>query len=173
METWFSDQALAFLWSVALGAALGVVYDWFRIGRILHRKWWLTVFIEDLLFALIAAGATAFCFTLTNFGQVRWFLLLGEGLGFTVYFNTIGVLIAKQARFVARVLGMIRRALGRFFRFCGKKFGVFINFLKKPFIFLAGWVKMKTDHFQKGRKTGGKKRKGRKTKKGKKTQSGR
>lgn len=142
METYFSDQAVAFLWAVVLGAALGVVYDWFRIGRILRRKWWLTVFLEDLLFALIAAFTTAFCFTLTHYGQVRLFLLAGEGLGFTIYFNTIGVLVAKQARLTARFLRWIRGFLARLGRYLRKKMQKIMNFLKKPFIFLKEWCRM-------------------------------
>ncbi len=142
METYLSQQAAAFLWSVALGGALGVVYDWFRIGRILKKKWWLTVFLEDLLFALAAALSTAFCFTLTNYGQVRLFLLIGEGLGFLVYYNTVGVLVAMQARLVARFLRWIRGVLSRFGRFLAKKLKKFMNILKKPFIFLKERCRM-------------------------------
>ena len=146
METYFSDQAIAFLWAVALGAALGVVYDWFRIGRILRQKWWLTVFLEDLLFSLIAAFATAFCFTLTHYGQVRLFLLIGEALGFIIYFNTVGVLVAKQARLTARFLRWIRGLLARLRRFLGKKMQKIMNFLKKPFIFLKNRCRMLLYH---------------------------
>lgn len=174
METYFSHQALAFLWSTVLGGALGAVYDWFRIGRILHRKWWLTVFAEDLLFSLIAAGATAFCLTLTNYGQVRWFLLAGEGLGFIIYFNTIGVLVAKQARFIARILGAVRRGIRRIFGFLLKKIRKFVNFLKKPFIFFSEWFTMKLHHhFYERRNKRASKHKRRKAQKSKKTKSGR
>ena len=48
METHLSDQAVAFLWSVALGAGLGAVYDWFRIGRILWKKTRLRKRVDDL-----------------------------------------------------------------------------------------------------------------------------
>ncbi|MBQ8600124.1 MAG: spore cortex biosynthesis protein YabQ [Clostridia bacterium] len=132
-----SAQAVAFLWTVVLGAALGVLYDWFRIGRILKKKWAFTVFLEDLLFSLLAAVATAYCFTFTNHGQVRLFLLAGELLGFVIYHNTVGVLVTAQARFLARFLA-----------FCGKKARKFMNFLKKPFIFLKRWYTMKMYHFK-------------------------
>ena len=121
METYLSGQAIAFLWSVALGAGLGAVYDGFRIGRILKKKAWLTVFLEDLLFALVAALSTAFCFTFTNYGQVRLFLLVGEGLGFLLYYNTLGALVAMQARLVARLLRRVRRGFSRFGGFLAKK----------------------------------------------------
>jgi spore cortex biosynthesis protein YabQ len=126
METYLSKQAIAFLWAVVLGFGLGGYYDIFRIIRILRPKDRPTlVFIEDLLFALGAAFSTAFCLTLTNYGQVRAFLLVGEGLGFMIWRQTLGVLVAKIARFTARLL----RILGRFLR-------KILVFLKKPFLFL-------------------------------------
>ncbi len=142
METYLSQQTIAFLWSVALGAGLGVFYDWFRIGRILRKKWWLTVFLEDLIFALASALVTAFCFTLTNYGQVRLFLLMGELLGFVVYFNTAGVLVVWQARQVARFLRWIRSILRRFGGFLRINLQKIMNFFKKPFIFLERWCRI-------------------------------
>ncbi|MBQ7934794.1 MAG: spore cortex biosynthesis protein YabQ [Clostridia bacterium] len=175
METYISQQAMAFLWSAVLGAALGVLYDWFRIGRILKKKWWLTVFLEDLLFSLLAAIATAFCFTLTNYGQVRLFLLVGEGLGFIIYFNTIGVLVVKQARLFARFLAFLRRQFCQIFRFFGRNIRKIMNFFKKPFIFFKRWYTMKMYHL-KERNAAVEKRsksnsKGRKGKKGKADES--
>lgn len=152
METYLSDQAIAFLWAVVLGAALGVLYDWFRIGRILKQKWWLTVFLEDLLFALAGALATAFCFTFTNHGQVRMFLLVGEALGFVIYFNTVGVLVTAQARLLARFLRWLRGLLGRFGRCFLQLFHKIMNFLKKPFIFLWRWCKIKLTHHPRRKK---------------------
>ncbi len=135
METYVSDQAIAFLWAVVLGVALGAVYDIFRIGRIFKKRGWLLVFFEDLLFSLAAALSTAFCFTLTNFGQVRLFLLVGEGLGFLLYFNTLGVLSVRLMRPVARLF----QAVLLFWR---KKMKKIMNFLKKHFTFSKEWCRM-------------------------------
>ncbi len=146
METYLSKQATAFLWSVALGGVLGAVYDGFRIGRILKKKAWITVFLEDLLFAFIAALSTAFCFTLTNYGQVRLFLLVGEGLGFLLYYNTLGALVTMQARLVARLLHRIRREFSCFGHFFAKKLKKIMNIFKKPFIFLKEWCRMLPYH---------------------------
>ena len=148
MERYLSDQAVAFLWAVILGGALGVLYDWFRIGRILRKKRWFTVFLEDLLFSLAAALATAACFTLTNHGQVRLFLLVGEGLGFVIYFYTLGVFVTWQARMVARFLQYIKGRISAFFGFLGKKLRKIMNFSKKPFIFLKRWFTIKMYHLK-------------------------
>ncbi len=147
METYLSDQAVAFLWAVVLGGGLGGVYDVFRLVRILRgRDRPLLVFLEDLLFALIAALATASCFTWTNFGQVRLFLLAGEGLGFMVWHCTLGVFIGAVARWVARLLRWTERIFGRFFK-------KFMNFSKKTFIFLKEWVRIRMLKFTERRKS--------------------
>lgn len=137
METYLSDQAFAFLWAVVLGGGLGGVYDIFRVVRILRgRDRPILVFLEDLLFALIAALATASCFTWTNFGQVRLFLLVGEGLGFALWHYTLGVFIGAVARWVARFLRWIGRIFGQFLK-------KFMEIFKKPFIFLKGWYRIR------------------------------
>ncbi len=142
METYFSDQAVAFLWSVVLGAALGVLYDIFRILRIFRgRNPWVLVFLEDLLFSALAAISTAYVLSRIYYGQVRLFLLLGQGLGFLIYHKSIGRFVGKAARLLAR-----------FFRYLGRSLKIFMNFLKKPFIFLNKWCRMKLHHFKRREK---------------------
>ena len=143
METYLSDQAIAFLWAVLLGGGLGAVYDVFRILRILRRRTpWLIVFGEDLLFALLAALSTAFCYTLTNHGQVRACLLVGEALGFLIWFYTVGAFVTHLARLIARLLRKIEGWLGRFFNQMQGILGKIMNFLKKPFLFCKEWYRM-------------------------------
>ena len=82
MEITVAGQTWLFLLSVALGAALGVCYDVFRILRIAFRHPSLAVLLEDILFSLAAAGATfAFLLTTGN-GQLRAFFLIGSWWGF-------------------------------------------------------------------------------------------
>lgn len=147
METYFSDQAIAFLWAVVLGGGLGGVYDIFRVVRILRgRERPALVFLEDLLFALIAAIATASCFTWTNFGQVRLFLLAGEGLGFMLWHCTLGVFIGGVARIVARFLRWVEQVFGYFLK-------KILVFSKKLFIFWKEWYKIKMLKFKERRKS--------------------
>lgn len=56
MEITVAGQTWLFLLSVALGAALGVCYDVFRILRIAFRHPSLAVLLEDILFSLAAGG---------------------------------------------------------------------------------------------------------------------
>lgn len=97
LNTFFSvsQQTAAFLLSVLLGAALGVVYDCFRVARILLPPLAKPkpTFFEDVLFWLIY-GFCVFCFAAAAArGQVRVFMFLGSVLGFTLYILTLGNLI--------------------------------------------------------------------------------
>lgn len=102
LNTFFSvsQQTASFLLSVLLGAALGVVYDCFRVARILLpplRKPKPT-FFADVLFWLIY-GFCVFCFAAVSArGQVRVFMFLGSLLGFALYILTLGSLITGVIR---------------------------------------------------------------------------
>lgn len=139
METYLSQQAVAFLWSVVLGAAIGGINDCFRVGRILWKRGAVWVFFEDLLLFFIGAVLTFICLALTNYGQVRLFLLLGELLGFLLYFHTLGVFVTAAARLLSRFFRWIGRGIARIW---GCLWGIlikFMNFSKKPFIFFSKW----------------------------------
>ncbi len=113
MEISVSEQALDFLAACLLGVGLGVLYDLFRILRLaLWRGRWI-VAMEDLLFWMTAA-ATTFLFQLVNSdGQMRFYILLGELLGFTVYYFTVGALVFRASRLI---IDFIKRILRFFYR---------------------------------------------------------
>lgn len=107
MELQVSAQTFLFLESCLLGAVLGVIYDIFRILRISFKNGSFLIFLEDALFFFICAILT-FCFMLTtNDGQVRFFILLGEGIGFILYHCTIGVLVMKISKLIIRFIGRL------------------------------------------------------------------
>lgn len=115
------------LYGAAVGASLGTVYDLFRALRIaagltLRRCFayrgrtlptWgrrlsaALLFISDVLFSLIASAALSVTVFHLLSGHIRWFILLGTGLGFLLYRRTVG-------RLTARIMPRIIRAVGRF-----------------------------------------------------------
>lgn len=112
-----SQQTASFLLSVLLGAVLGVVYDCFRVIRILLPPLAKPkpTFFEDVLFWLIY-GFSVFCFAAAAArGQVRLFMLFGSLLGFVLYILTIGSLITGIIRSIVtavyRVLHKVYSAL--------------------------------------------------------------
>lgn len=121
-----ADQVWLFLEAVLLGAALGAVYDVFRILRLAFPNGRVLIFLEDMLyFALV--GIVSFSFVLLqNGGVLRAFLLAGELLGAVLYFFSLGVLVMKAAQ------GIIRLVRG-FLRFL---FRIFV----RPLIRLFRWI---------------------------------
>ena len=102
-----NTQVLIFLQSLLLGAALGAVYDLWRIFRIAVPLPAGVIVAEDVIYFMFG-GFLSFCFAMTvNFGQVRFFILLGEVLGFVVYYFTLGILVMRGAKKIISVLRWI------------------------------------------------------------------
>lgn len=120
--------ALALLYSAGVGAALGLLYDVFRIMRVAMKPspkmpaplrtvyniiGDAIIFIEDILFSIVAAVVvTVFLFHINN-GQMRWFVLAGAGIGFALYYMTVGRLVIMCAEaiisFIRAVIHFILR----------------------------------------------------------------
>ena len=101
------------IYSALVGAALGLVYDIFRIFRVAfiaqqHPKEqprkvnknsnffvWAIIFVQDIAFWLIAAVVTILFIFMVNRGQVRLFALSGQVMGFIIYFFTVGRVVYK------------------------------------------------------------------------------
>lgn len=105
LEVSIAEQTWMFLYSLALGAGFGLLYDVFRIVRIAVPHHPVAVAAEDLLFWCMAAAGTLLFFLCTDGGRIRIFLLIGELLGFIIYYFTIGVLVIGAAR---RIIAVIR-----------------------------------------------------------------
>lgn len=106
--------ARALLWSCAAGAALGALYDVFRILRIaLGRRMsvWLmlVIFWQDVLYALLAGCAMAVFLFCANEGRVRVFLLAGALSGFLAWFFTVGRLLMALAE---RIIFAVKWVVG-------------------------------------------------------------
>lgn len=113
MAITIAGQTAVFLRSLLLGVTLGCFYDLFRITRIALLLPSLLILLEDLLFFLFSS-VTLFGFLLENSdGQIRWFILLGVVLGWTVYYFTVGSLVMKCS---ARIIAVARAVLAFLWR---------------------------------------------------------
>lgn len=120
------EQTVIFLYAVALGAILCAVYDVFRIIRIAFGGKITAVFIEDIIFSIIALLMTFIFVVAFNNGELRFFVLLGELIGFTVYYFTIGKLTMGISK---AIISLIKKL---------------INLLLMPFVKFFGLLKEKT-----------------------------
>ena len=85
-----SSQLQVFLYSVGFGFILGIIYDIFKLFRLLIIKNNRAVPIQDIAFFLLCA-ILAFVFLLVvNNGIFRFNILVALVAGFTVYYLTLG-----------------------------------------------------------------------------------
>lgn len=130
-----SLQAEAFLWSVALGAALCLIYDIQRAFRRAVKYANAVIAAGDILY-FSAAAVLSFLFLLVFCcGQIRGFVLLGEAVGFAACRLTLSRLWMKiLLRLSAALCSAIRalwRAIMRFEDFFNAKTDEISDFLKK------------------------------------------
>ena len=86
-----SGQAWLFLSTVLLGAGVGLCYDVFRILRktapFLARKSFVQ--LQDLIFWVVVTIGFFYFMLLRNFGEIRFFSIIGVAIGCILYFATV------------------------------------------------------------------------------------
>lgn len=118
--------ALILLYSVLLGLFFGVIYGIFKFRRLCFplkrfnaKKTTqkiiiedIIVFFEDVLFAFVCAVSTCIFIYYMNAGRFRGIVLVGCGIGFVVYYNTLGRLVLKLSAYLMRfVYSVLRKVL--------------------------------------------------------------
>lgn len=95
MQFFISDQVHIFLMSIICGAIMGIINEPFRFLRYMGINDKSSVFIQDIAF-MIAIAFISFFFALCyNKGELRFFILLGELIGFLMFRYTIGLITGK------------------------------------------------------------------------------
>ena len=113
MHITLTEQACAFLYSCAFGAALSILYDLFRLVRMLTGAGRVLTAALDL-FYFFACGVFTFAFIMAvTGGEVRGYIYFGELLGWLLYHLTLGNLFVK---FLALLAKGISRLLEGVFR---------------------------------------------------------
>jgi spore cortex biosynthesis protein YabQ len=107
-----ATQTKSFLLSLGLGFIMGIFYDLFRLIRLAISKSKMFIIIFDLLYCIFLCFATfVFCMTV-NEGQIRFYLLMGEAMGFVVYYFSLGVIVFS---FGENLVNFTKRWLKRIF----------------------------------------------------------
>ncbi len=95
MQFFISDQINIFVMAFLCGVIIAVLNEVFRFLRYIGFNSNTGVFIQDIVFMSIAAFIS-FCFALCfNKGNLRFFILLAEFLGFLTFRYTIGLFTGK------------------------------------------------------------------------------
>lgn len=108
-----ATQTKGFLLSLGLGFLMGFFYDVFRLIRLSISQNKALIIVFDLLYCIFLCFSTfIFCMTV-NEGQLRFYLLLGESIGFAVYYFSLGVVIFSSGE---RFIIFIKRCFKRIFK---------------------------------------------------------
>ncbi len=99
-----ATQTKNFLLSLGIGFILGIVYDVFRIIRLCISSKKAVIITFDILYCIVLCF-TFFVFLITvNEGQFRFYLLLGAGIGFSVYYFSLGAIIFSFSEFLTEFI---------------------------------------------------------------------
>ena len=133
-----SGQAWLFLTTVAAGFVIGFAYDIFRIARKTVRHSHFMVQLEDVMYWL-AVSLLMFYFMLhSNYGEIRFFSIVGAAIGMTLYFCSISPAVVKVSvaviEFMQKVLFTVARILLAPVRLA-------IKILKPPCRWLIKWIR--------------------------------
>lgn len=110
-----SEQLTIFLGALLLGAVIGIILDVFRISRLAFTLPGVLILIEDLLFFALAAILTFSYMLSAVSGFIRSFIILGVGLGFLIYYLTVGALVMKISGAIINLIKKILQLLYKIF----------------------------------------------------------
>ena len=104
MSYLLASQLQGFVISVVAGVFLGAYYDAFRIFRTVFQSERRAVFFQDLFYMISAAFVTFLLALGVNYGEVRFYILAGEVIGWCLYFLTVGMVTIQVFRFVSKAV---------------------------------------------------------------------
>lgn len=111
---------------------MAAVYTVLAVIRVLFVPSKIVLFFMDMSFMCFSAVVTFLYSVSVTIGIVRWYVVLGEAIGFSVFYFTAGRYIKKSSDFV---FGLIKRFLSFVFspvlRLTGHIWGLICKFLKK------------------------------------------
>ena len=125
-----SEQLCVFGLAALMGAALGVLYDVFKVIRLVGLSSAVLVFFEDILFFAIST-VTVFSFYMqVTDGKFRVYPLASAALGFALYFLTLEKVvfffIKKVYKLLTTVFGFVYKKVVLFVFLKLKSFAKFI-----------------------------------------------
>ena len=103
-----------FLCSLLVGVFLGVVYDVFRLVRIILPKNNTVIFFEDILFCMFSTVSFLLLAFNAGSGRIRGFAAFGTLLGFSLYYTTLGKLVYKANE---KIISFVKKTIKKLLSF--------------------------------------------------------
>lgn len=133
---WTNETQLYNLFlSCGFGFCLGVYYDVFRVIRLVMRPGKRSIFFQDLLFFSTTAVFTFIFALIVTGGALRWYIFVGELIGFFAYYFTIGRVVVACAERVCALILWLWHGLWWVIFWPFRTIG---RLLRRPAAFLAG-----------------------------------
>lgn len=133
-----SRQVYCFLMSIGVGALLGCVYDVFKLLHIFLPSKKIVVFIEDILYWIIAGFVTFIFILVFNSGEIRGFLLIGELCGFVIYYFLMSPFVIKLLKSLISITVAVLKFI---FRIIFTPIKFFFRIILKPFCAIGRKIK--------------------------------
>ena len=99
-----SYQVKLFLFTVGIGAFLGLICDIFRIFRKIFKHTNLITNIEDAIYWLFVTFVMFYLMLNKNYAEIRFFTIIGTFTGMILYFATISRFIIITGVFVIKLV---------------------------------------------------------------------
>jgi len=112
-----ADQTRLFLLSLGFGFALGVLYDVFRVARLLiaPKRTRFYLLAQDIIYSVTCTVLSFYFFLVIGDGMLRSYSLGGLILGWLVYYFSLGVVALRSSEWLVRQLRRFSRAVVRVF----------------------------------------------------------
>ena len=125
-----SQQLTIFLCSLGAGFILGIFYDVMRALRLSFTTSKAAVIIFDIVYFLLC-GVLSFLFILSlNKGEVRFYIIAGEVIGWVFYYLSFGLAVIKITDafivFFHKVRALLFKAISAPFRLIYRGFNSFL-----------------------------------------------
>ena len=127
----FAPSTITFLISVLLGVVFGAVWDCLRIIRKKVGDLKKLVFVFDLTFFILVSICTICFFFLFTYGGFRAFALIGEFLGFVLFYSIFEKPVFPLIYFIISIMFKVTYFIYKIFKFSFLKS---VNFSEKLLI---------------------------------------
>lgn len=104
MDISLSEHLRGFLLALGTGVLLGALYDVLRLFRIALQPPKEHVFFLDLAYCAVCAFVTFLTALAACKGDLRFYVFAGEGIGWCVYYLTLGMVTARVFRWLFKKL---------------------------------------------------------------------
>lgn len=115
-----SVQLYAFAVTIIAGASIGLIFDLYRVIRSRLQPGAITAAVMDLIFWLVAAPVLIVYLLVANWGELRFYVLIGILLGAAFYYLLFSRIVIRLFAGLINLIGYIISYI------CGLVFSVVI-----------------------------------------------